>query len=69
MRCEVGLIIEWNKCDTGGIAVESMNDVMEYVQAIVEGNAQFDHVDLRVVNLAVKELDDDEDNEEERNER
>jgi len=66
MRCEVGLIIEWSKCDTGDIAIESVDDVMEYVQAAIESNAQFEHLDLSVENIGARELDNDEDYEEEK---
>jgi len=66
MRCEVGLIIEWSRCDTGDIAIKSVIDVMEYVRTIVKSNAEFDRIALSVECTGVKELDDDE-NEEEKN--
>jgi len=65
MRCEIGLIIEWNKCDTGDIQIKTVDDVMEYIQVLVESNAQFDRVDLSVENIGAREIDNDEDYEEE----
>jgi len=58
MRCEVGLIVEWSKCSTGDVTFETAEDVMEYVQAMIQCNAQYDHIGLYVENAAVKELDD-----------
>jgi len=58
MRCEVGLVIEWNECEADDITIESANDVLEYVESVVGGNALFDELDLSVKAAAVKELDD-----------
>jgi len=57
MRCEVGLIIEWEKSEgSDGSNIQAMEDVMEYVQNTVESNALFDHIGMSVVNAGVKEL-------------
>jgi len=59
MRCEVGLIIEWGICHENGITIESVDDVLAYVESVVGGNALFDNLDLSVKVAAVKELDDE----------
>jgi len=58
MRCEIGLIIEWEPCDSGDTEITSMEDVLEYVQATVDSNAHFEHLDLEVKSAGVKELED-----------
>ena len=59
MRCEVGLVIEWEKSEgSDGSSIQTKADVMNYVQNTVESNAQFDHIEMSVKNAAVKVLDD-----------
>jgi len=58
MRCEVGLVIEWEVSEgSDGSSIQTMADVMDYIQNTVESNALFDHIGMSVVNAAVKELD------------
>ena len=57
MRCEVDLVIEWEKSEgSDGSIIQSMADVMEYIQSTVESNALFDHIEMSVKNAAVKDL-------------
>ena len=59
MRCEVELIIEWEKSEgSDGSSIQDIGDVMDYVQNTVENNALFDHIKMSVVNAGVKELED-----------
>jgi len=57
MRCEVGLVIEWEKSEgSDGSIIQTAADVMEYVQNTVESNALFDGIEMSVKNAAVKDL-------------
>ena len=57
MRCEVGLIIEWEKSEgSDGSSIQAIEDVMDYIQNTVESNALFDHIGMSVKNAAVKDL-------------
>jgi len=58
MRCEVGLVIEWEKSEgSDGSSIQTAGDVMDYIQNTVESNALFDHIKMSVASAGVKELD------------
>jgi len=57
MRCEVGLVIEWEKSEgSDGSSIQTMADVMEYIQNTVENTALFDSIEMSIKNAGVKEL-------------
>ena len=61
MRCEVGLIINWDASEVSGDdrIINTQEELLEYIIGTLESNACYDRVSLKVENHGVKELDND----------
>jgi len=50
----IEIAIKWKETNTGDTEIRTEEDLLEYACAQVESNAQFDHVDLRIVSAGFK---------------
>jgi hypothetical protein len=59
MKTEITLTVEWEVSEISGDdrIIDSQETLLDYIVGTLESNANFDRVDLKVINCSAKELD------------
>jgi hypothetical protein len=61
MTAEIILTIDWEKSEVSGDdrVIETKGDLLEYIVGILQSNANYDHVELKIADAAISEVNDD----------